>query len=179
MIGLFYDNFDSAHSLCKCWYIGVRRRSSSSKGVFDTNRKIFKVNYWDSLSITHSLANTNLLLFGSKVWTSRVSMKNFFGRQYIVLVMLSCVSQKSFGRSWFMTMCLIETLLSFLCCVQSDLQNHLARCIDAYYKDWGLRTCVRRFATSWSPWLETVGFVLVFPFLAILLFWLGLKLVRK
>ena len=160
--------------------IGVRRRSSSSQDprdpmdAFDINTEIFKENYWDSLSpwqipIHFCLAEKY----------ERVSMKNFFGRQYIVLVMFCCVSQKSFGRSWFMTMYLIETLLSFLCCVQSDLQNHLARCIDAYYKDWGLRTCVRRFATSWSPWLETVGFVLVFPFLAILLFWFGLKLVWK
>ena len=171
MIGLFYDNFDSAHSLCKCWYIGVRRRSSSSQGCLwckhrDFQRKLLRLTeYWDSLSpwqipIHFCLAEKY----------ERVSMKNFFGRQYIVLVMLSCVSQKSFGRSWFMTMYLIETLLSFLCCVQSDLQNPLARCIDAYYTDWGLRTCVRWFATSWSPWLETVGFVLVFPFLSILLF---------
>ena len=149
------------------------------RDAFDVNTEIFKENYWDSLSIeTHWVLGKSQF---TSVWLK--SMNEFQWKtsleDIIVLVMLSCVSQKSFGRSWFMTMYLIETLLSFLCCVQSDLQNPLARCIDAYYTDWGLRTCVRWFATSWSPWLETVGFVLVFPFLAILLFWLGLKLVRK
>ena len=38
---------------------------------------------------------------------------------------------------------------------------------------------VRRFGTSCSPWLEPVGFVLVLPFLVILLFWFGRKNVRK